>query len=395
MAEAEEPGELGAIEPSKGFKASKDAAVELHSILEKLKAAKTGGKDDMVATQEMQRQLLVMRRAHRAMVKMAENGRTLEAAARRAADAEYAHLETRQYESACCRAAARRCRNLPTPQLNELRPLLDGFKEDEDEENEIDADPAADGSKTRLAGQLEAEKLERSRLAEELEVQEKLRKAEMEAFREREKLGAELTVKLTAVERSMEPVIDLLQLRPQTGNDGIVTKLPAPLRLVYSKFEALAAKEGGLSISIEETSTSADAAAVPPPEKKRRLEVAEPEKLLIAVKISHGAGEVTLHFANPCQSLVTVAIAQGTDGLLDDLWPEDDGRNSAVLSLLPGAALEKGIGRPYGWAQVLAGLREEALTAAPNLHAMEGVEATQVIAKLRVKLAGNPAAQAA
>merc|ERR1719221_1855039 len=74
----------------------------------------------------LQLRILALRRSHRAMAKAAELGRTAEAAARRTADAEFAHLETRRHESACFRAAASRCRIMETPHLSEVLPLCEG-----------------------------------------------------------------------------------------------------------------------------------------------------------------------------------------------------------------------------------------------------------------------------
>eukprot|EP00931_Biecheleriopsis_adriatica_P107433 TRINITY_DN81777_c0_g1_i1.p1 TRINITY_DN81777_c0_g1~~TRINITY_DN81777_c0_g1_i1.p1 ORF type:complete len:436 (+),score=111.40 TRINITY_DN81777_c0_g1_i1:52-1308(+) len=382
------PGEdLELLEPEQGVSAAREATAKLHEVLNRLKeglpnrSAEGESKEFNESAQELQRQLLALRRAHAAMVKRAENGRVLEAAARRATDNEYAHLETRQYENACCRAATRRCRNLPTPQLNLLRPLLEGFQ-DEGQDEALDATGSS-----RLAGQLEAERLERTRLGEELEGLEKKRRAEMVAFAEREKLGSELTAKLAAVDRALEPVCDLLEVRPRTGTeDGLASKLPAPLRLVFSKFSAIE-KEQKITVTIEEVPSEKPAEPAAgteeaPPEKRRRTE-AEPEQLSVAVKIQDAA---TVRFTNPSQSLVA-ADAEGSSGenLLDDLWPEDDGRHGAVIALLPSAALEKG-GRPYGWAQILAGLREEALAAVPALYAMESIKADEVVSRIRSKL---------
>merc|ERR1712176_1624369 len=149
----------------------------------------------------MQLQLLAARRAHRAMAKAADAGRVAELAARKAADAEHAHLETRQYESACCRAAARRCRNFPTPQLNQLRPFLDGGKdgEQQQEEDDDDDDEASPEDKENgLLARLEAERDERTRLVNELQALEKEKADKFEEFREDAKMNDELTQRLRA-----------------------------------------------------------------------------------------------------------------------------------------------------------------------------------------------------
>merc|ERR1712014_371618 len=108
----------------------------------------------------------------------------------------------------------------------------------------------------------------------------------------------------------------------------------------------------------------------------------------MGVKISGSSSQetATLQFANPSQSLVTVAIeASAGESLLEDLWPEDDGRHGTMTSLLPSSVLEKGC-RPYGWAQILAGLREEALAAIPTLYAMGAIKAEDVVARIQAKL---------
>ncbi|CAE8715812.1 unnamed protein product, partial [Polarella glacialis] len=276
--------------------------------------------------------------------------------------------------------------------LNELRNFLEEMKDD-DEGDE------GDGTTGGLAIQLEAERLERTRLQEELEGLEQKRRQELEAFRELEKLGADLTARLCNVERSLEPVCDLLELRPRSAaDDSVFAKLPAPLRLVFSKFETCA-KEGGVTVSVEASSAAAVAKegdeVVEPAEKRRRLEALPSEEVVVRVQVSADQQAAVLHFANPSQSLVTVAVEGGSgEALLEDLWPEDEGRNAALLTLLPGAELAKG-GRPYGWAQVLCGLREDALSNVPALFAMDGVTANDVVTRVRAKLARGVSAPAA
>ena len=78
------------------------------------------------ASRDIQLNFLALRRAHRAMARAAEAGRVAEASARKVADAAFSELEASRQESACCRAASRLCRACPTPQLNKLRPSLQG-----------------------------------------------------------------------------------------------------------------------------------------------------------------------------------------------------------------------------------------------------------------------------
>eukprot|EP00932_Pfiesteria_piscicida_P019979 SRR837773.6799.p3 GENE.SRR837773.6799~~SRR837773.6799.p3 ORF type:complete len:100 (-),score=11.18 SRR837773.6799:87-386(-) len=53
-------------------------------------------------------------------------------------------------------------------------------------------------------------------------------------------------------------------------------------------------------------------------------------------------------------AIVGVSCSGGPDGVLDNLWPHDDGMSGPLA-----AAGSKLAGRPYGWAQVLGGLRHE------------------------------------
>lgn len=402
------------IEPSAGFDSARKAVQQLYVVLGQLEKSKvnTNVEESSEAfsngSYELQQQLLLLRRSHRAMMKMAEMGVVQEVAARRAADAEYALLETKKYESACCRAAARRCRALPTPQLNKLRSFLEGFEE-EDETEELDATNAeGDATKSRLAVQLEAERLERTRLATELEGLEARHREALEAFVQRERLGAELTAKLTEVDRALEPVCNLLALRPGQATSDQASKLPAPLRLVNSKFQAIASlgPEAGVTVTIEESgtptielsSTKSSEDASEAPEKRRKIEVSELVYIIsVEIKQVDGPQACKLRFANPSQSIITVASEGfGGETLLEDLWLEDDGRHSVLLSQLPSAELAKAsTWRPYAWAQVLAGLREDALTAVPALFATSGVTANDVVLRVRNKLKGTAPASSA
>lgn len=386
------------VESGVAFDTARQAAAKIHAVLARMKAGKVDGAAAPEAdasfpadARELQLQLLVLRRAHRGMVRATEIGRIAEAAARKACDAEHALLETRRYESACCRAAARRCRQIPTPELSKLRPLLEGnVPEDEEEEGMAGQTGDQTASSHGLAARLQAEMEERSRLAAELSKFETVKTKAVEGFRERERLSVELVSRLKAVEATLEPVCNLLQVRPRPSDSGSpegLTSLPASLRLVYSKFDTLAAfgTNAGVAVKIEVSqSYEADSAD----EKRRRRE----GQSAVVVEISEGSESkeaFVLKFLSPNTSLVTVA-AKGPEGtaLLGKLWPEDDGNNPALTSLLPGdaAAAAEAMGRPYGWAQVLAGLREVSLVAAPAFANLEAVTATDVVLKVRAAL---------
>jgi len=211
----------------------------------------------------------------------------------------------------------------------------------------------------------------------------------MEALREREQLGSELLLRLRSVETALEPVCDLLELRPRPQNPnhpaGNLHKLPAPLRVIFSKFDTLATfgTQGGVSVKI-------DTAVAEPPEKRQRLEGGvSPGPLDVLVTIncpaasSDGAKAVHLRFTHPSLSVVAVACEGATDAsVLDALWPDDDGHGPLAASL-PSAT----VGRPYGWAQILAGLRDEAVVVLPSLSSAPAVTATDVVLRVRAKVA--------
>lgn len=390
------------VDPAVAFSTAKEAAKLLHAVMGRLKAGKadnaaSGSEATSCAAdaRELQLQLLVLRRAHRGMVRATEAGRVAEAAARKACDAEHAHLETRRYESACCRAAARRCRHLPTPELHKLRPLLEGHVPEEAEEEGLVAQPGGDQAPSSLAARLQAEMEERSRLATELAALDERKAKAFEAFRERERLSIELVSRLKNVEVALEPVCNLLELRPRLCDipspDSLVC-LPASLRLVYSKFETLAAfgQSGGVAVKVEVAEPPvASNETMARPEKRPRAEATYVVVVEIepAAPATQGSEAVVLRFMSPNTSLVTVAAkGPGADGMLAKLWLEDDGSNPALASLLPGDAADDSFGRPYAWAQVLAGLRDVALMGAPSLLSMDTVTATDVALRVRSAL---------
>lgn len=124
------------LNPTEAFSGAREAIASIHAVLDKLAPIKQDFAAETFSehAREFQHQLMVMRRTHRSMVKAGDLSRASEAAARRKVDAALAHLETRQYESACLRSAGRRCRTFPTPELDRLRPnLKDGAQVDGDD----------------------------------------------------------------------------------------------------------------------------------------------------------------------------------------------------------------------------------------------------------------------
>jgi len=415
------------VDPSAAFDAAREAARGLHDALGTLQAAKadtTGGGDgsEVLAktAREMQLQLLALRRAHRAMATAADMGRAAEAAAWRKADTEHAHLETRRYESTCCRAAARRWRNFPTPQLTKLRPSLEGFDEEEDDDDVDEGDDRDDnGNPKGLAACLEAERLERARLASELETLDRQKVKDLEAFRECERRTTQLTSRLSDVERALEPVCNLIDLKPRSAgvaplpDSGILAQMPTPLRLIFSKFDALAAfgPQRGVSVRVEVPEVARDEVGPgPPPEKRPRVEAAADggassktpsapgAAVAVCVEIAlDGAGAekaLVLRFTSPGPSAASVAVEGGSDGsasLLDGLWPEEEEAQGAALGTAAGAApgARPAGSRAYAWLQVLAGVRERALSAAPALIMAGGVTASDVVQRVRARAAGK------
>mmetsp|Transcript_71944 Transcript_71944/g.168428 ORF Transcript_71944/g.168428 Transcript_71944/m.168428 type:complete len:262 (+) Transcript_71944:47-832(+) len=201
--------EVEQLDPEHGFKAARAAAAKIHELLDKLKKAKqaTAEEDGFDACSvDLQKQLLSLRRAHRAMIKFSETRRLAEVAARKLTETEYTNMQTRKYESAVCRMAAGRCRYFPTPDLDKLRPLIDGFQAKEEDEKVPEAE---------LTALIDAELKERISLEERLKVLEAEKQTEQKKLKERIALGAELTTRMGALKRAMEPVRTLLQ-----GDDG-------------------------------------------------------------------------------------------------------------------------------------------------------------------------------
>eukprot|EP00747_Dinoflagellata_sp_TGD_P210083 gnl/TRDRNA2_/TRDRNA2_83413_c1_seq1.p1 gnl/TRDRNA2_/TRDRNA2_83413_c1~~gnl/TRDRNA2_/TRDRNA2_83413_c1_seq1.p1 ORF type:complete len:456 (-),score=123.61 gnl/TRDRNA2_/TRDRNA2_83413_c1_seq1:62-1396(-) len=404
-AKAEEEAALAAATAG-SFEKAHELVRQMHETLTELKKAK--GSDDKEAFAKNQRnvqlQLLALRRTHRLMARAVDMGRAAEAQARRSADAEHAQLETHRYESGCCRAAARRCRAYPTPELSQLRPQLDGVVEIEDvEQEDVDADLAADANGGTLATRLEKERVERLRLAGELEALEKQKALELQAFRERQEHNEDLLEKLRKVEKALEPVCDLIELRPPAigatpaVDPGKAMKLPLPLQLILTKFQALMSfgAEGGVSVAMEvgtPSAASASAAASEsgePPEKRAKTEAPDGSYVDVRIDLPGSKKQVAhLRFTNMHTSIVTVAVqGDAGDALLEYLWPEDSGRGPLAIHLAAAPLQGQISGRPYLWAQVLGGLRERAVTIAPGLADFGHVAAADVVQRLRARSA--------
>jgi len=419
-------------DPTKGFEEAREVVGRLHECLTKLQALKPEGSsvEDVEANAyDAQLQLLALRRVHHANTKSVDQGRRAEANARRIVDQKFAHLETRRYESACSRAGARRCRTFPTPQLSKLRPHLERWeeKDGDDPDDDLrdggaDADgDAPEGTAGRLGGlarHLEAEKRERARLEGELEGLEEQQKRDLEELREGERRSAELVTRIRAAERALEPVCDLLELRarPEEAEPpldrGIWEQLPTPLRLVFTKFDVLAAFSGeeGVSVRValdEEEPEAAQDRQQPPAAKRARVEgggcSGGSGAPCICVDIASGGEVACLRFTNPHASIVKVHVegtlgADGGASLLSGLWPDDHG-GAALLPMPKDITIRERLtaapGRPYYWAQVLAGLREQVVLppgsvglASPFL-AMESVWAMDVLTRVRARMAAR------
>lgn len=392
------------VDPKESFDLAREASKRIHDALGRLKKCKdqekagagAGGEVLTQTMQEIQLQLLALRRAHRAMVKFTDLGRAVEATTRKLADAEHAHLETRRYESACCRAAERRCRTFPTPQLSRLKEVLGSSVEEAEQEADLQNEGETKSTGGRLAELLEAERLGRAHLAEELAVLEARKEAEREELRKSERAGSNLTSKLRVAELALEPVCDLLELQmgQEDEDSSQVEQLPTPLRLVFSKFRSLVSS-GVKSVSIEGLLERAEDGE--PPEKRAKTEATSSASVRVEIAGAEGAEAAILRFTSPTERLVSVAVegsvGGGTDGLLSNLWPEDDGQHPDVTSLLPvdlQTSAEEAVQRPFGWAQVLAGLREVALASAPQLLTIASVKAADVVEKVRERLAKPP-----
>jgi len=415
------------VEPAASFGVAREIMRQLHKTLTDLKGVEVEASGELAdssgfskISQELQLQLLALRRSHRAMAKSAEAGKAAEVNARRLADAEHAYLETKKYESACFRAAACYCRCLPTPQLSELRPFLGGpasldAEQEEEAEDAAAAAPSAAAAEaaeaaavagaetTSLAKRLEVEHEERARLAGELDGLARQRSADVDAFVETQNFSGDLAAKLLSAEVALEPVCDLLELRPRKRGapsaSATLAHVPTPLRLLYSKFEVLASFGAAAGISVELEGCGADASGSEPPAKKARSVDGKIVRVLVdkAVSLRFSCADAAVGDgsadAAPAAPIVGVSCVGGVgDSLLENLWPGDDGTSGALAIAATAAGVT---GRAYGWAQVLAGLRSTTtvlLDGTPS-SALAGpladggaVVASEVVRRLRAKL---------
>jgi len=393
------------VDPVASFSAAREVVRQMHITLSTLKrataaaSAEAASEESAGLASQLQLQLLALRRAHRGMAKAQEVGRAAEMQARRVADAEFAHLESRRYESGCSRSAARRCRAVPQPELARLRPFLDDGDQPDEAEDEDGEDIAS--MTTPLSKRLVAEQQQRQVLSEELEALQKRRAEDTEAFRKRDAVRVEMSSKLRAAQLALEPVCDLLELQPRAGAAPLpCAHLPQPLQLLFAKFKALAALTSAGDITVRheqlEPEVGGGANKEEPPEKKARHGGG-----VICVGISRTPGlaaeplETTLRFTcglpSAGSSVALVGLeAQGVPNeiaFLDSLWPEDDALARASTSGGATAA-----GRIYGWVQVLAGLRDVALplaavgTGGGPLVAGASVSAAEVVGRARVRV---------
>ncbi|CAJ1375508.1 unnamed protein product [Effrenium voratum] len=242
--------ELEALAPDQGFAQARLAAEKIHEILGKLKAAKQQNSDDAASFEDcslrLQKQLLSLRRAHRAMIKFSEQGRMAEVSARKVTETEFANLQTRKYESSVCRAAAGRCRYLLTPELDKLRPLVSGFQAKED------AKVSESEKAGLLTGLIHAELQERISLEEQLKGLEQQKQSEQQKLTDRVKAGAHLTSRMGTLKRALEPLRSLLQ-GDEPGKEDKAKAANAP----------------------EEAEKTGDGAAEPPAKRLKEAEAAE------------------------------------------------------------------------------------------------------------------------
>jgi len=222
--------DLEPLPPELGFKAARAATTKIYEILEKMKAAKQKNADETTnfeaCSNSLQKQLLSLRRAHRAMIKFSENGRSAEVAARKLTESEFQNFQTRKYESSMCRGAAGRCRFLETPELEQLRPLIPGFQEKE-------ADSTAEMERaTALTQMIEKELKERISLEEQLKVLEEEKLSEQQKLTARVSLGAQLSAKISSLKRALEPLCSLLRGEDATKPEVKSMEKPAEVDLV-------------------------------------------------------------------------------------------------------------------------------------------------------------------
>lgn len=365
---------------------------------------------------DVQRHLLAMRRVHRAVGKALELGKASEASTRRIVDAEHAHLESRRYENSCLRAAAAYCRVFPMPALSAVRPFLrEGLPHDfdldaENSEEEVDAAQAIEEDPsnprpTQLAKRLNVEFEERKRLAEEFDSLTKKKLADLRAFADVDRYNKDMFSKLRSAELALEPVCNLLELRPRPTSStktapDLSSQFPDPLRLICSKFDVFSAFGDAGHVSVKtEPRTISGSADGEPAQKKAKL--AAESSAAVRVTLTGAKTELCLVFACGPNSASGGAAAmvgvscEGASGYttLDNLWPDDDGRSGPLAS----AAAQANVpGRVYRWVQVLAGLRDQVAFFQINDNGIgaakdcsEKVVASEVIGRIRKRLSNQ------
>jgi len=380
------PEMLQPPEPAACFERARQAVKRLHEVLDALEAVKASGKEQeelAMHAKAMQMELLALRAAHRVMSKATDAGRTGEAAARKVVDTTHIYLETRRFASSACRVAGERNKALLGPEfhpeLTVLLPYLDG-------KYDLNVDADSDGE---LPSLMEAERQERSSLEEQLHKMEAVRARDSEALQNQERHSNELLEKLASVEKAMEPVSNLLELRPRQAGSSVsaeaLAELPAPLRLIFSKFDTLSAfgSSSGVSVRIEDPH-GADSA---PPAKRQKVSSENGSRTASVCVESKG---VTLRFSlvagsSSSKPTVVVVVAEGCgDTILGSLWPEDDGKSGPLFSSIDTSSAKK-TGLPYLWAQVLGGLRDQLLIL-DRSSLPEAVSAAEVLQRVRAKL---------
>merc|ERR1712228_721510 len=115
---------------------------------------------------------------------------------------------------------------------------------------------------------------ERTRLVAELKALENDKGEKFQEFQEIAKLNKELFDRLRVVQTALEPVSDLIKMRPRPSGTGssediaTMAKLSTPLKLLFSKFDTIAnfSSNGGISVKVETVSPAPNDEAKPPPE---------------------------------------------------------------------------------------------------------------------------------
>merc|ERR1712194_60916 len=262
--------------------------------------------------------------------------------------------------------------------MGKLRPQMEGWSQDvEEEQEEADNSETPNESSAGLAARLDKEKVDRAALVAKLDGLQNEKAQECVGFRNLAKTNEDIMEKLRAAFAGLEPVTDCIQLRPRPAgaqkrpNEDLMANLCTPLKLIFSKFDTLAAFS-------QDGTVTAEVVGEGPAEKKAKItgdKTVESMNVRVEVGKAGSKTKAVLVFTNPVESLVTVAVtAGGGDDLLQGLWAEDEGAHTGLLGLLPADedGKAKYQGRPYVWTQILAGLRERVVAAAPPVMMPDG-----------------------